>query len=60
MLTQKLSTNELAAILRVNATGIRGAMCRTGHFLGMRPVKLKNGRLLWDSSEVACLLEVHP
>ncbi len=52
----KLSTDELAAALRVVPQSIRAALCRKGHYLGLRPLKLPNGKLLWDASEVECLL----
>ena len=44
----KLSTDELAAAFKVKPQSVRAALCRQGHFLGLRPVKLANGRLLWD------------
>lgn len=31
---------------------IRRSLCVKGHFLGLRPVKLQNGRLLWNIKEV--------
>ncbi|WP_412478970.1 hypothetical protein [Azonexus sp. IMCC34839] len=51
-----LSTDELAALAKVQPQSIRAAICRTGHWMGIRPVKLKNRRLLWDSSAVAAAL----
>ncbi len=48
----KLSTEELAEVLRVAVQTPRAALCRQGHYLGMVPVKLPNGRLLWDAAEV--------
>lgn len=48
----KLSTEEAAARLRVAPQTPRASLCRLGHWLGMRPVKLPNGRLLWDAAEV--------
>ena len=44
----KLSTEEAAAKLRAAPQTPR----RLGHWMGMRPVKLPNGRLLWDAAEV--------
>lgn len=54
--TQKLSTEELATLGRVLPQSIRAAVCRNGHWLGMRPVKLPNRRLLWDAIEAARVL----
>lgn len=48
----KLSTEEAAAKLRAASQTPRAALCRNGHWMGMRPVKLPNGRLLWDAAEV--------
>lgn len=48
----KLSTEEAAARLRVASQTPRASLCRMGHWLGMVPVKLPNGRLLWDAAEV--------
>ena len=53
---EKLSTEELAAKFRVAIQTPRASLCRKGHYLGLRPVKLPNGKLLWDASEVARLL----
>jgi len=54
--TPKLSTEELAALCKVVPQSIRAAMCRNGHWLGMRPVKLANRRLLWDATEAVRVL----
>jgi len=48
----KLSTEEAAARLRVASQTPRASLCRLGHWLGMVPVKLPNGRLLWPADEV--------
>ena len=48
----KLSTEEAAAALRSAPQTPRASLCRLGHWMGMRPVKLPNGRLLWDAAEV--------
>lgn len=34
----------------------RASLCRRGHWLGMKPVKLPNGRLLWPLAEIHALL----
>jgi hypothetical protein len=48
----KLSTEEVAAALCVAPQTPRASLHRLGHWMGMRPVKLPNGRLLWDAAEV--------
>lgn len=47
-----ITTEELAAMLRIVPQTPRAALCRQGHYLGLRPVKLPNGRLLWNAAEV--------
>lgn len=51
----KLSTEEAATKLCAAPQTPRASLCRLGHWLGMRPVKLPNGRLLWDAAEVGVL-----
>lgn len=48
----KYSTEEAASKLCAASQTPRASLCRLGHWLGMRPVKLPNGRLLWDADEV--------
>lgn len=52
----KLPTRAIAPLLTVRPETIRESFCRNGHYLGMRPVKLPNGRLLWDAAQVDALL----
>lgn len=49
---RKLGTAEAAAVLRVRPQTLRRALCLNGHYLGLRPTKLPNGRLLWDAAEL--------
>ena len=53
---KKFTTEELAASVRVTPQTIRAGLCRKGHYLGLKPLKLSNGKLLWDAAEVECLL----
>lgn len=50
------STEELAILSKLRPNTIRSSLCRLGHWLGIRPTKLANGRLLWDAAEVARVL----
>ena len=52
----KITTEEMAGLLRIVPQTARAGLCRNGHYLGMRPVKLPNGKLLWDASEVEQLI----
>ena len=54
--TAKITTEELAACLGVEPQTPRASLCRNGHYMGMRPIKLPNGRLLWDAAELAALM----
>lgn len=47
-----ISTEELAALLRLKPQSLRAALCRDGHYFGLRPRKLPNGRLLWPADAV--------
>jgi hypothetical protein len=54
--TRRLSTEEVAAALKVRPQTVRAGLCRAGHYLGLRPARLPNGRLIWDASAVDALL----
>jgi hypothetical protein len=51
-----LSTEELAALVLVKPESIRAALCRCGHYAGLRPIKLANRRLAWPAEAVERLL----
>lgn len=51
-----LQTDEFASVMRRADQTIRKAYCLTGHYLGIRPVKIGN-RLLWRIKDIAELLE---
>ena len=44
---RNFSTEEAAAILKVKPQTLRAALCRDGHYFGIRPVKLPNRMLAW-------------
>lgn len=46
------TTNQTASALGVVPHTLRVALCKRGDYLGIRPVKLANGRLLWPASQV--------
>ncbi len=52
----KLSTEELSVLFRNRPQTVRASLCNKGHFCNLRPVKLPNGKLLWDAAEVAAVL----
>lgn len=53
---RRLSTEELAATLKVRPQTVRAGLHYNGHYLGLKPTKLPNGRLLWDVSAIEALL----
>lgn len=48
---EKLSTKELAGVFRVDPQTIRRGLCVNGHYLGLKPLKLPNHRLLWPGNQ---------
>ena len=52
----RLTTEEAASCLRVKAQTLRAALCRDGHYFGIRPVRAPNRYLLWSACEVQSLL----
>lgn len=44
-----ITTEQLAALLGLKPGSIRSALCRDGHYFGLRPRKLPNGRLIWPA-----------
>lgn len=52
----KITTKDLAEALNVQQQSIRAALCRSGHYLGLIPVKLPNRRMLWDAMAVTRLM----
>jgi len=48
---QFLTTNQLANDLGVQGNTIRRGLCTQGHYMGLRPIKLPNSRLLWSREQ---------
>jgi hypothetical protein len=40
-------TSTMAELLDVKPDTLRRALCINGHYLGLTPIKMTNGRLLW-------------
>ena len=49
---EKINTEEFAGKLGVKSGTVRRGYCIDGHYMGIKPVKLPNGRLLWPVAEV--------
>jgi len=50
-----LTTEALAIRLGIRPQTLRAALCRNGHYYGLRPVKCPNRFLLWPADAVARL-----
>ena len=46
---QYIPTNEFAVRFGVKGDTVRRNLCVKGHYLGGKPLKLANGRLLWPA-----------
>jgi len=53
-----INTKEFAELVRVDPQTIRRAFCVNGHYMGVKPLKLSTGRLLWPKDEILKILSV--
>ena len=51
-----LSTEQAAAALHIKPQTLRAALCRDGHYFGIRPLKLPNRMLAWPAEGIERLL----
>lgn len=49
------STDEAAAVLHIRPQTLRAALCREGHYFGLRPNKLPSRFLAWPADDVDAL-----
>ena len=54
------NTKELGQILGVKGESIRRSLSVNGHYMGLKPIKLPNGRLAWDESKAHNLFNELP
>lgn len=47
-----LTTEEAAARLGMRPQTLRASLCKTGHYLHIRPIKLSNRMLRWPEAEI--------
>jgi hypothetical protein len=52
-----VTTKELAGMVGVQPATVRRGLCVDGEYLGLRPIKLKNRRLLWPLDGIRQILE---
>lgn len=50
--SRNYSTEQAAEILKVKPQTLRAALCREGHYFGVRPIKSRNRFLLWPADQV--------
>ena len=53
---RRLTTEELALALGMNAGSIRKRYSQTGSYFGLKPVKLRNGKLRWPADALMQLM----
>ncbi len=51
-----LTTTQIAKIFGINSDTIRRGLCVNGHYLGIKPIKMPNRRLMWPMAGVTALL----
>ena len=51
-----LSTEQAAAALHIKPQTLRAALCRDGHYFGVRPHKLPSRFLAWPAEAIERLL----
>ena len=51
-----LSTEEAAAAMHIRPQTLRAALCRDGHYFGIRPIKLPNRMWAWPAEGIERLL----
>jgi len=54
---KRITTEEFASKVGVKPGTIRRGFCLNGHYLGLKPVKLPNRRLLWSAAKADKLLD---
>lgn len=50
------STEEAAALLKIKPQTLRAAVCRAGHYAGVKPYKLPSRFLAWPADAIDRLL----
>ena len=52
------STETFSRKFQVRADTVRRGLCLKGHYLGVQPIKLPTGRLLWPDVSVEEVLKI--
>ena len=53
----RITTEQVARLLGVTPGTVRRGLCVNGHYLGLRPIKLPNRRLLWPGDALRRVIE---
>ena len=51
-MTKPLTTDELAAGLGLKPQTLRAALCKAGHYCGLKPTKAANRFLYWPADSI--------
>ena len=51
-----LSTEQAAAALHIKPQTLRAALCRDGHYAGVKPHKLPSRFLAWSADEIDAIV----
>lgn len=57
LVTSTMATDEFAASVGLKSQTIRKTYCLKGEVMGIRPIKLPNGKLRWPTQAIADLLK---
>jgi len=52
-----ITTKMFSELAGVEVNTIRSAICRKGGYLGVSPIKMQNGRVVWNAEEVKSALD---
>jgi hypothetical protein len=55
--TSFLTTKKFAELFHVEPATTRRGLCVNGHYMGIKPLKLPNGRLLWPENEAKKVIQ---
>ena len=53
-----LTTKQFAQTVGVQGATVRRSLCVNGHYLGIKPEKLPNNRLVWPGDKINEILQI--
>ena len=54
-----ITTEEFASLLALRSQTLRKQFCVNGHYFGVKPIKMPNGRLMWPANALEQLQGAH-